>query len=67
MECETERRRGCVRGGKTVCQQSCGRPLRNGKPPRVLDVIVHDGHERYGIGLGLSDGDGLCDLVVMAW
>ena len=59
VKCETERCRGCVRGGMTACQRSCGRSLRNWKPSRVLDVIVHDGHERQGIGLGLSDVDGL--------
>ena len=48
-----------------VCQRSSGRPPRNGKLSRVLDVIVHDGQDRQGIALGLPDVDGLCDSVVM--
>ena len=65
--CETKRCRGCLRGRMIACQRSCGRPLRNWKPSRVLDVSVHDGHEPQGVGLGLSGVGGLCDLAVTVW
>ena len=65
--CETKRCRGSLRGRMTACQRACGRPLRDWKPSRVLDVSVHDGREPQGVGLGLSGVGGLCDLVVTVW